>query len=119
MQALKVATVPMHVKSMDQYVLVDKEAYNKLLDQSLLGRAWIMDNVRDRCGNKSIKWIKENIIENPKYSRQIGRMEQQGQIIHKGRGSAWKFKASDGFFCARFHSWSGKTDTFGMIIPPT
>lgn len=63
MQALKVATVPMHVKSMDQYVLVDKEAYNKLLDQSLLGRSWIMDDLRDRCGNKSIKWIKENIIE--------------------------------------------------------
>lgn len=94
MQALKVATVPMHVKDMDQYVLVDKEAYNKLLDQSLLGRAWIMDNLRDRCGNKSIKWLKDNILENPRYSRQIGRMEQQGQIIHKGRGSAWKFKAS-------------------------
>ncbi|WP_349626390.1 DUF771 domain-containing protein [Lactiplantibacillus plantarum] len=94
MQALKVAAVPMHVNNMDKYVLVDTDAYNKLLDQTTHGCTWIMDDLRTRCGDKSIKWIKENILENPKYSRQIGRMEQQGQIIHKGRGSAWKFKAS-------------------------
>ncbi|MGY5234811.1 DUF771 domain-containing protein [Lactiplantibacillus plantarum] len=94
MQALKVAAVPMNVKNMDKYVLVDTDAYNKLLDQTTHGRTWIMDDLRIWCGDKSIKWIKENILENPKYSRQIGRMEQQGQIIHKGRGSAWKFKAS-------------------------
>lgn len=94
MQALKVATVPMHVKDMDQYVLVDEDTYNKLLDQTMNGRTWTMADLRIWCGNKSIDWLKKNILENPKYSREIGRMEQQGQIIHKGRGSAWKFKAS-------------------------
>jgi phage pi2 protein 07 len=46
MQALKVATVPMHVKSMDQYVLVDEDTYNKLLDQTMNGRTWTMADLR-------------------------------------------------------------------------
>lgn len=94
MQALKVAAVPMHVKNMDKYVLVDTDAYNKLLEQTMLGRTWTMDDLRVWCGNKSIQWLKKNILENPRYSRQIGQMEQRGQLIHKGRGSAWKFKAN-------------------------
>jgi len=63
MQALKVAAVPMHVKSMDQYVLVDKEAYNKLLDQSLLGRAWIMDNYVTGVETNRLNGLKKILLK--------------------------------------------------------
>ncbi|MBH5333261.1 DUF771 domain-containing protein, partial [Lactiplantibacillus plantarum] len=31
-----------------------------------------MADLRIWCGNKSIDWLKKNILENPKYSREIG-----------------------------------------------
>jgi len=63
-------------------------------NESLLGRTWTMDMLRTWCGNKSTDWLKKYILENPRYSREMAAMEQKGQLIHKGRGSVWRFKAS-------------------------
>lgn len=71
-------------------VPVDSHGYE---GESLTGRWWTMKDLREWCANKSVDWLKDNILENPRYSREIGAMERKGQIIHKGRGSAWKFKA--------------------------
>lgn len=72
-------------------VPVDAHGYE---GESLIGRTWTMDMLRSWCGNKSRDWLIKYILENPRYSREMGAMEQKGQLVHKGRGSAWRFKAS-------------------------
>lgn len=61
---------------------------------SLIGKTWNMADLRDWLGNKSKGWIEDNILYNPKYSREIQKMYDDKLIIHSGRkGSPWKFKA--------------------------
>jgi len=63
-------------------------------DESLLGKTWNYDDLRGWLGNKSRTWIEENILYNPKYSREIQSMYDQRLIIKSsGKGSPWKFKA--------------------------
>lgn len=61
---------------------------------SLLGKTWNIADLRAWTGNKSKAWIEDNILYNPKYSREIQKMYDDKLIIHSGRkGSPWKFKA--------------------------
>lgn len=75
--------------------LVQSEELDSLKAQSLRGRAWTMQGLRDWLGRKSDVWIKDNILYNPKYSKEIQGMIAAGQIREpKAQGSAWMFKAS-------------------------
>lgn len=83
--------VPVQIPEGLKLVPDDSHGYE---GESLVGRTWSMHDLQAWCGNKSQPWLKENFLENPKYSREIGAMEQKHQLIHKGvKGSPWKFKA--------------------------
>lgn len=72
----------------------NKAIYNKAMD-SVEGRCWRMSDLREWTGGKKEEWIKNYILNNPRFSREINRMEKNGQIIvSKGSGSAWRFKAT-------------------------
>ncbi|MDV2577632.1 DUF771 domain-containing protein [Lactiplantibacillus plantarum] len=49
-------------------VPVDSHGYE---GESLTGRWWTMKDLREWCANKSVDWLKDNILENPRYSREI------------------------------------------------
>lgn len=71
-----------------------QEQMDELEQQSLLGRWWRMDDLRKWLGNKSVDWIKDNVLYNPKLSRGIQSMIDSGYIVHKGtNGSPWLFKS--------------------------
>lgn len=68
--------------------------YQKAME-SVEGRCWKMADLRDWTGGKKEEWIKNYIIDNPRFSREINKMEKSGQIIvSKGNGSPWRFKAT-------------------------
>lgn len=90
-QVLQV-TVPVQIPDGMKLISDDTHGY---VGESLLGRSWTKTDLRAWCGNKSWDWITKNIIDNPRYSREIGAMEQHNQLIHSGKmGSPWRFKAS-------------------------
>jgi len=65
-------------------------------NESLLGKTWNYDDLRAWLGNKSKAWIEDNILYNPKFSREIQKMHADGFIVHKSaKGSPWKFKARE------------------------
>lgn len=69
--------------------------YRDEMYKNIIGRSWLMKDLREHCGNRSVDWIKTKILYNPKYSREIGTMERDGQIHEStGAGNAWSFKAT-------------------------
>lgn len=65
-------------------------------NESLLGKTWNYSDLRQWLGNKSKEWIEDNILFNPKYSREIKKMIDEDFIVHKGtKGGPWKFKARE------------------------
>lgn len=90
----QVLTVNVPIQIPEKYKLVENSEYTKLQAQSLTGRTWLMADLRDWCGKKSPTWIKDNILFNPKYSRDMQTMIDHGYLVRGGRGNSWKFKAS-------------------------
>ncbi|WP_122646693.1 DUF771 domain-containing protein [Enterococcus mediterraneensis] len=80
--------LPPNLKIVDTSMLGENE--------TLLGKTWNYADLRAWLGNKSKEWIEDNILYNPKYSREIKQMIDSGYIVHKGaKGSPWKFKARE------------------------
>lgn len=90
-QTLKV-TVPVEIPP--GYVLIKQQQLDRLSQEALTDRAWTMANPRKILGNKSEKWIKENTIWNPKFSREIKQMKTDHAIIGGGKGCNYRFQAS-------------------------
>lgn len=90
-QTLEV-TVPVEIPP--GYVLIKQQQLDHLTQQALTGHAWTMADLRKILGNKSEKWIKENTIWNPKFSREIKQMENDHAIIGGGKGCNYRFRAS-------------------------
>lgn len=65
-----------------------------LQEQLLLGRTWLMKDLREWTGGKSANWLKENILLNPKYADDFKAMQDAGYIYRGTQGVPWKFKAS-------------------------
>lgn len=64
-------------------------------NDSLVGRTWRMKELREWCGNKDEKWIRKNILANPKYHDELKEMEKLHTLVwSNGPGSPWRFKAS-------------------------
>ena len=90
-QVLEV-TVPVQIPDGMKLVPDNMHGY---AGESLTGRTWTMKDLQQWCGRKSQPWLKEYVLENPRYSHEINDMEQNGQLVHKGiKGSPWRFKAS-------------------------
>lgn len=90
-QTLEV-TVPVEIPK--GYVLIKQQQLDRLSQEATTGRAWTMTDLRKILGNKSEKWIKENTIWNPKYSREVKQMKADHAIIGGGRGCNYRFRAS-------------------------
>lgn len=76
----------------DDMRLVPKNASK---NDSLIGRTWRMKELREWCGNKDEKWIRKNILANPKYRDELKEMEHERTLVwSNGPGSPWRFKAS-------------------------
>ncbi|KRM10183.1 hypothetical protein FD16_GL001452 [Paucilactobacillus suebicus DSM 5007 = KCTC 3549] len=84
-----------YFKPTEDKILVDKVEYSKLVGQSLLGREWSMDDVRDRVSHRSAEWVKEYILYQPCFKADFDKFERQ-HYLHRstGSGNPWKFKAS-------------------------
>ncbi|MDN5954540.1 MAG: DUF771 domain-containing protein [Loigolactobacillus coryniformis] len=85
-------TVPVEVPK--DYVLIDQNKFDQLNSESLVAKMWTMAELRKRLGNKSEKWIKDNTVNNPRYSREIQQMRNTKAIAGGGNGSPWRFQAS-------------------------
>lgn len=76
----------------DDMRLVPKDAST---NDSLVGRTWRMQELREWCGNKDEKWVRKNILANPKYRDELKDMERDHTLIwSNGPGSPWRFKAN-------------------------
>lgn len=78
-----------------EYVLVKQSEYDELKTKQATGRMLNMSQLRECLGNKSVVWIKENILFNPRYADEMRSMEKNGSIVRpKGKGSPWLFQAT-------------------------
>jgi phage pi2 protein 07 len=79
----------------DGKLLVDKVEYSKMLDQSLTGRMWTIDDLRHWVGGKSKDWVKQYILYQPCFRADLDKLESQGYMHRStGSGNPWTFKAS-------------------------
>lgn len=79
----------------DSFELVSSDELSDLRPQSVVGRTWTMNDLRDWLGHKQAVWVKDNILYNPRYSKDIQAMINHNEIRKsKGNGSPWLFKAS-------------------------
>ncbi|MFC6170485.1 DUF771 domain-containing protein [Loigolactobacillus jiayinensis] len=85
-------TVPVEVPK--DYVLIDQNKFDQLNSESLVAKMWTMAELRKRLGNKSEKWVKDNTVNSPRYSREIQLMRNSKAIVGGGSGSPWRFQAS-------------------------
>lgn len=74
--------------------LIDSDELKQLREQATIGRAWTMSDLRNWLGNKSSDWINHNIINNPRYYKEIQMMRNHNEITGGGRGSNYLFRAS-------------------------
>lgn len=78
----------------DSLELVERDELDSLRSQALTGRTWTMQDLREWAGKKSTDWIKDNVLYNPHYSREIQDMIDRHEIHEAtGKGSRWLFKA--------------------------
>lgn len=77
-----------------EYRLISIDEYDTLKSQSMVGRMWNMKDLRNWLGGKSPDWIKDNIIYNPRYAKEIRGMRLKRELVGGGRGRPFKFKAS-------------------------
>lgn len=54
----------------EEYILVEKAEYEKLIVNDDLGRWWTLLDVMDRV-NRKRTWLLENLLNNPKYRNKI------------------------------------------------
>lgn len=77
-----------------EYRLITMDEYNKVQAESTQGRMWKMSELRNWLGGKSVDWVKENILYNPKYHKTIQEWRNHKVLVGGGYGRAYLFKAS-------------------------
>ena len=93
MQELKVND-HVTVKFDEEVVLVPQAQLEDLVNQSLLGRMWKIQDVAKQLGT-SREWVRDQILNNPKFTNEIGKLKVQGVVVKgPGRTSPWRFKAT-------------------------
>lgn len=86
MQRLKsevTVEIPSHL------ILVEKTELQELQGQSLAGVYWNMSDLEKRI-NKSSKWIKENILYQPRFKSEL----EQFVYYPQSQGQTWSFQAN-------------------------
>ncbi len=86
--------ISMSVPIPNDFRVISDSEYQALKESELKGKAWGMKDLRGWLNGKSVDWIKENILFNPRFADEIGQMEKAKLIIRsKGSGNPWRFKA--------------------------
>lgn len=94
MQELKVND-HVTVKFDEEVVLVPQAQLEDLVNHSLLGRMWKIQDVAKQLGT-SREWVRDQILNNPKFANEIGKLKVQGVVVKgPGRTSPWRFKATE------------------------
>lgn len=79
----------------NNFELIETDKLEDLRSQAVTGRTWTMEGLRNWIGRKQVTWIKDNILYNPRYSKDMQGMIDRHEIREsKGNGSPWLFKAS-------------------------
>ena len=77
----------------NNYVLVKKAEFEELQQQRHEGKYWSMKDLEQRI-NRDQKWIKEKILMNPKFRRQLD-VDLGGFVFYPEiNGEKWSFQAS-------------------------
>lgn len=85
--------VELVVKIPDEYVLITKVEYEELLHERLAGRYWTMQDLENQIGKKQV-WIKENILYQPKFKKQLDVLQGGFVYYPKAKGEKWSFHAT-------------------------
>lgn len=88
---IQIINVNVPIQIPDNFILIEKDEHNHLLQQDLMGRTWTMNDVRDRLVNKDARWIREKILLPNKKTLSV---ENGGFVSYpKNNGDPWKFGA--------------------------
>lgn len=75
-------------------VLIKKIELEELKNESLSGVYWSMKDLQKRV-NKSDKWIKENILYQPRFKKILD-AEKGGFVYYpRNQGQSWSFQAKE------------------------
>lgn len=85
--------VELEIKIPDDYVLITKIEYEELQQNRLVCRYWTMAELEDRIGKKQV-WIKENILYQPKFFKQLDVLQGGFVYYPKAKGEKWSFHAT-------------------------
>lgn len=85
--------IKLEVKIPNEYVLITKVEYVELQKDQLVGRYWTMQDLENRIGKKQV-WIKENILYQPKFKKQLDVLQGGFVYYPKAKGEKWSFHAA-------------------------
>ncbi|MER2111131.1 MAG: DUF771 domain-containing protein [Solibacillus isronensis] len=77
----------------DHLVIIEKVEYENLNRELLVGRYWTMAELEERIGKKQV-WIKENILYQPKFKKQLDVLQGGFVYYPKTKGEKWSFHAT-------------------------
>ncbi|GAA4827767.1 DUF771 domain-containing protein [Paenibacillus vulneris] len=85
-------TVQLSIPIPADSVLISRVELEELKRQELLGVYWSMQDLEERV-NKGQVWIKENILFQPRFKKNLD-VEQGGFVFYpKAKGQNWSFHA--------------------------
>lgn len=86
-------TVNLSIPIPDDSVLISKVELEELKQEQLSGVYWNMKDLQKRI-NKSDRWIKDNILYQPRFKRVLD-SENGGFVYYpKNQGQTWSFQAN-------------------------
>lgn len=78
----------------EDHVLINRVKYEELVASSLDGVFWSMNELEERTGKKH-EWLKENILNHPKFSSVLD-VRNGGPVFYPSRkGEKWTFLAKE------------------------
>lgn len=91
-QTLTVTAPKLELSISDDYVFVKRSEFEQLMGDSLT-ITWNMTDLRNALKRKTPAWIKNHILDCPKYRDDMERLKKERAVIEpRGQGGRWYFK---------------------------
>lgn len=85
-------TLTVSVPVPDGFVIVKQSDLDQTVQNSLT-ITWNMTDLRNALKRKTPAWIKNHILDNPKYRDDMERLKKERAVIEpRGQGGRWYFK---------------------------
>lgn len=82
---------PITIQVPEEFKVVNRDEYDRLIEHDLLGKTWTMDDLRERLNNVDPRWIKDNILYPFRSELDI---RCGGFVVYpRTKGKPWKFQA--------------------------